>query len=280
MDLYETDYKILENFIGTIKLEDDIINKYLILYNFATDCKYSKDIQPDLILYLLPFYIKIINEYFSSKSEISEQVYGEFNSVILLNKYSLKNSIGNLNFNFLMDFYINLVIKKMETCKIGTFNWLSIFNIVISFDSNNIVVLFEKILLSSIQVKYLFFEYISFLLFYEKDNILIKNIEELYWKNILFESYDTFLCDDIHWCNLTITYFNEKINESRIIKIFNEIYSLICKEFGEELAMLIKEEVINSLNEGIFIERKKEYLLKISNPKRNSPYSNWLKKDL
>ena len=42
MELYETEIDVLQNFLDTVKIKDEISEKYLILYNFATDCKYAK----------------------------------------------------------------------------------------------------------------------------------------------------------------------------------------------------------------------------------------------
>ena len=46
MNLYETDLYGLQTFIANEKIESGITEKYLILYNFAEDCRYSEWIQP------------------------------------------------------------------------------------------------------------------------------------------------------------------------------------------------------------------------------------------
>ena len=58
MKLYETDIHTLQEFIANESIDGAFSEKYLILYNFVTDCIYSEDIQPELIRYLLPFYLK------------------------------------------------------------------------------------------------------------------------------------------------------------------------------------------------------------------------------
>lgn len=58
MALYETETEVLEQFLRTADIEKEISDSYLILYNFAVDCKYAEHIQPELIQYLLPFYWK------------------------------------------------------------------------------------------------------------------------------------------------------------------------------------------------------------------------------
>ena len=69
MQLDETDIYELKKFIVNQKIEQEIEEEYLILYNFAMDCIYSERIQPELIKYLLPFYLKA-EKYPSSKSQI------------------------------------------------------------------------------------------------------------------------------------------------------------------------------------------------------------------
>lgn len=53
MILYETSIYELQKFIDNEKPEGEFTNEYLILYNFAIDCKYSEYIHPELIQYLL-----------------------------------------------------------------------------------------------------------------------------------------------------------------------------------------------------------------------------------
>ena len=56
MPLYETEKEVLEHFIESICIEEKISEEYLILYNFATDCRYAKEIQAQLLQYLVPFF--------------------------------------------------------------------------------------------------------------------------------------------------------------------------------------------------------------------------------
>lgn len=62
MELYETDIRTLRKFMKSEKKEGPFTEEYLILYNFADDCRYSESIQPELVRYLLPFYFKIIEQ--------------------------------------------------------------------------------------------------------------------------------------------------------------------------------------------------------------------------
>ena len=61
MELYETDIYELQKFIADEKAEE-FTDRYLILYNFAIDCECAEYIQPELIKYLLPFYLKTMEE--------------------------------------------------------------------------------------------------------------------------------------------------------------------------------------------------------------------------
>lgn len=57
MNLYETDKDVLKSFITNEKIDGVFTEKYLILQNFADDCRFSSDIQPELMEYLLPNFI-------------------------------------------------------------------------------------------------------------------------------------------------------------------------------------------------------------------------------
>ena len=49
MNLYETDKDVLKSFITNEKIDGVFTEKYLILQNFADDCRFSSDIQPELM---------------------------------------------------------------------------------------------------------------------------------------------------------------------------------------------------------------------------------------
>lgn len=67
-----------------------IYGKYLILQNFADDCRFSSDIQPELMEYLLPFYLRIIEEAIMHQNKMAEDIYSQFNSMIFLINKILK----------------------------------------------------------------------------------------------------------------------------------------------------------------------------------------------
>ena len=55
MNLYETDKDVLKSFITNEKIDGVFTEKYLILQNFADDCRFSSDIQPELMEYYCHF---------------------------------------------------------------------------------------------------------------------------------------------------------------------------------------------------------------------------------
>ena len=72
MNLYETDKDVLKSFITNEKIDGVFTEKYLILQNFADDCRFSSDIQPELMEYLLPFYLRIIEEAIMHQNKMAE----------------------------------------------------------------------------------------------------------------------------------------------------------------------------------------------------------------
>ena len=66
MNLYETDKDMLKSFITNEKIDGVFTEKYLILQNFADDCRFSSDIQPELMEYCKYVIIRICQQlYFS-----------------------------------------------------------------------------------------------------------------------------------------------------------------------------------------------------------------------
>lgn len=58
MNLYETDKDVLKSFITNEKIDGVFTEKYLILQNFADDCRFSSDIQPELMEYYVEQTVK------------------------------------------------------------------------------------------------------------------------------------------------------------------------------------------------------------------------------
>lgn len=103
MKLYETDIHTLQEFIANESIDGAFSEKYLILYNFVTDCIYSEDIQPELIRYLLPFYLKsmeqaVIYENHDYLQKTAMDIYFEFNDAMFFNQKNFKYAVGEKNY--------------------------------------------------------------------------------------------------------------------------------------------------------------------------------------
>ena len=82
------------------------MKKYLILYNFVTDCIYSEHIQPELIRYLLPFYLKsmeqaVIYENHDYLQKTAMDIYFEFNDAMFFNQKNFKYAVGEKTISIL-----------------------------------------------------------------------------------------------------------------------------------------------------------------------------------
>ena len=113
MNLYETDKDVLKSFITNEKIDGVFTEKYLILQNFADDCRFSSDIQPELMEYLLPFYLRIIEEAIMHQNKMAEDIYSQFNSMIFFNQQNFKNSVGE-KYPYVMEYYVEQTVKRME----------------------------------------------------------------------------------------------------------------------------------------------------------------------
>lgn len=105
-NLYKTNISPLQEFIENEKIEGEFTKEYLILYNFALDCKYSKYIQPELIRYLLPFYIKTMEQAVIYKNKTALDIYFEFNLAMFLNQKNFEYAVGEKNYQYIMEYYI------------------------------------------------------------------------------------------------------------------------------------------------------------------------------
>lgn len=273
MNLYETDIHVLQRFITNEKIEGEFTEKYLILYNFATDCIYSKCIQPELLRYLLPFYLKTIEQAVIYENEVAMDIYFEFNLAIFYNKENFRNAVGDKNYQYTMQYYINQTVKKMEMHNLCMLDWISVFNTTIAFDVNNICRLFQVIFEGSLKIKYSFFQYLSVLLFKEGDNLLAVNELRAFWASEIWDFDDGFFKTEFYWSNEIVEFYDKEINRERIEMLFNEVKPLICEILDPELVYLFSEEMNLSFEKGIFRDRKAEYLKKISN--KSSEYTYW-----
>lgn len=272
MDLYETDLSELQKFIANEKIEEEFTEEYLILYNFATDCKYSEHIQPELIRYLLPFYYKTIEQAVIYGNKIAVDIYYEFNLAIFFNKKNFLYAVGEENYQYIMEYYIDQTISCMEMENLGMLDWVSLFNTTVAFSNDNIRQLFKKIFRGSVKIKYSFFKYLSVLLFKESDNLLATNESRTFWTSNIWDFDDGYFKKRFFWCDDVVEYFDEEINRERIEALFKEVKPLICDIFEPELVEVFYQEMNHSFDTGIFRGRKAEYLKKINCQSGNYTY--------
>ncbi len=264
MELYETDISELKKFIVNEKIEGEFTEKYLILYNFATDCKYSERIQPELIKYLLPFYLKVIEQAVIYGNKQAIDIYYEFNSAIFFNKKNFKQAVGEKDYQYIMEYYIKQTIKCMEKENSEIIDWVSLFNTTVAFCNDNIRKLFKKIFEGSLKIKYSFFQYLSVFLFKESDNLLAVNESRAFWTSGIWNFDGGHVNNKFFWSDDVIEYFEKEITAERIEGIFNEVKPLICEILEPELVDFFSEEMHHNFVEGVFRNRKAEYLKKIS----------------
>ena len=272
MELYETDIPELQKFIATEKVEGEFTEEYLILYDFAIDCKYSECIQQDLIKYLLPFYFKVIEQAVIYGNKIAIDIYYQFNLAIFFNQINFKNAVGEKNYQNIMKYYIQQTIRAMEIESFGMLGWVSIFNTTIAFYDANIRWLFKKIFCGSIKIKYIFFQYLSVLLFKESDNLLAVNEAREFWTSGIWDFDDGYFRKKFFWNKDVVVFFDKEINRERIEELFEEVKPLISDTIGAELVDIFYEEMEQSFRRGVFSERKAEYLKKISCKSRDAVY--------
>lgn len=272
MELYETDIKELYKFIANQEIEGEITEEYLILYNFATDCKYSKHIQPELIQYLLPFYLKSVEETVLYNNKITADIYYEFNTAMFFNQESFKSAVGAENYNYIMEYYIKYTIKKMEMHSNYMPGWISLFNTTIALCNDNTSKLFGQVFQGSLIIKYSFFQYLSVLLFKESDNLLAADGAKPFWTSDIWDFDGDSYLGRFAWNNYIVGIFDKEINRGRIESLFQEIKPLICDILEPDITRLFCDEMDRSFETGIFYNRKNEYLRKINNASEKDLY--------
>lgn len=275
MELYETDIDILQNFIATVKTDGQFTQDYLILYDFATDLKYQEYINPGLIKYLLPFYLKTIEEAAILNNKTAMDIYCAFNEAVFFNKQNFISATGDKAFNYIMEYYIEQTIKKMEMQYLNSLSWISLFNTASAFCDNNIQRLFYKICNGDLKVKFSFFKYLCILLFKESDNLLINNKARAYWTSSIWDFDDSGCGHSFFWNSNTINFFNKQADKNFIKTLLEETKHLVYKYIGKGSICLFCEEMEKSFSTGIFYSRKKEFLEKISSiPKKELYWNN------
>lgn len=263
MELYETDIYQLQKFIADEKAEE-FTDRYWILYDFAIDCKCAEYIQPELIRYLLPFYLKAMEEAVFCRNKVAVDIYCEFNLLIFLNEKRFKNAVGEISYQDIRTYYIEQTIKKMEMHSMYPLGWVSLFNTTIALYEGGIEEIFCRIFKGSLTIKYTFFHYLSILLFKESDNILVSNETRPFWTSEIWDFDDGYFSRKLYWSNYAVDFFNKEINMEQINKLFIEVKSLLCNDLEPELIDLLHKEINHSFATGFFENRKIEYLKKIN----------------
>lgn len=264
MPLYETEREVLECFMESVHIEEPISEDYLILYNFATDCKYAEEIQPQLLLYLLPFYLKCVREYVLEENPIARDVCWEFNTALFGNKKSIIEAVGFKNYQDIMCYYIELVLECMTVKRNEIMCWVSFFNTTVALAEDNIKHVFSKVLQSTLEIKYAFFAYLTVLLFKEGDNLLVIENEQYFWSNAMWDfeggSYKIEFC----WSGAAVDFYEQEVTKELIETLFEEVKLILLKKLGTENMELFCKEMNFSFKSGFFKKRKQEFLEKIS----------------
>lgn len=264
MEFYETDVYALQNFIANEKVEGEFTNEYVILYDFATDCRYNKCIQPELIRLLLPFYLKTVEKAVLFDNKVAVEIYEEFNSAIFLNTKNFIKAVGEKEYEYIMKYYIELTIRKMEMLNPYLLEGASLFNTTVAFENDNIHQLFHKIFEGTFEAKFSFFKYLSVLLFKESDNLLAVNEVRAFWTSDIWDFAGGMLSGEWFWRDTVVEFFDKEINKEKIETLFTEVKPLICDILGSELVVLLQDEMNQSFATGIFHSRKAEFLKKIN----------------
>lgn len=264
MPLYETEKEVLEHFLESVRIEEKISEDYLILYNFATDCKYAEEIQPQLLQYLIPFYLNCVRESVLEENPIARDVCWEFNTALFGNKKSIIKAVGFKNYQDIMCCYIELVLESMTVKRNEILCWVSFFNTIIALEEDNIKQIFSRVLQSTSQIKYAFFSYLTVLLFKEGDNLLVIGNEKYFWSNAMWDfeggSYKMEFC----WSGAAVDFYEQEVTKELIEKLFEEVKPILLKKLGTENTELFCEEMTSSFVCGFFQKRKQEFLEKIS----------------
>lgn len=221
---------------------------------------------------MLPYYFKTIEKAVIYENKVAVDIYSQFNSAIFFNQKNFKKAVGEKNYQYVMEYYINLTIKSMEIKKLGL-DWISLFNTTVAFDNDNIQLLFQKIFEGSQKVKYSFFQYLSVLLFKESDNLLVMNEGRVFGMSDIWDFDNGYFTNDFFWSDAAVEFFDKEINRERIVTLFNEINPFLCNILDPELVKLFRAEMNQSFASGVFQNRKMEYLKKISS--RLSEYTYW-----
>lgn len=264
MPLYETEKEVLECFLESVHIEERISESYLILYNFATDCKYAEEIQPQLLQYLLPFYLKCVREAVLEENPIARDVCQEFNTALFGNRKSFIEAVGFKNYQDIRCCYIELVLKSMTLKRDQILYWVSFFNTTIALEEDNIKQILSRVLQDTPEIKYAFFSYLSVLLFKEADNLLVMGKEKDFWSNAMWDFEGGSYRMEFFWSGAAVGFYEQEVSKELIEKLFEEVKPILLEKLGMENTELLCEEMTCSFKSGIFSKRKQEFLEKIS----------------
>lgn len=270
MILNETEAEVLQEFLLSQKIEDVFSENYLILYNFAIDCRYADYIQSELLCYLLPFYYKTMEQAIFIENRIAADIYSAFNESIFKNRNVFIEAVGEEKYKKMMNHYVRCTCRKIEEKNLSMVEWISLFNTTIALDDHNIRRIFDKIRNGSLAMKYSFFQYLSVLLFKESDNLLAANEFKAFWSSKIWNFDDE---GGLFWSRESIAFYDKNINQESIMELFGEITPVLSDCFDEETIECISEEMDRSFCKGIFQKRKEEYLTKISS--NSEEYKYW-----
>lgn len=275
------------NFLFINENKNELTEDYLILYDFAQDCRYSKHIQSELLQYLLPFYYKVIEkairygygmknypctENSEKIGKMAVDIYFEFNLALFFNSQNMKCAVGAKNYQYIMRYYIEQTIQCMEMESSEMLNWVSLFNTTIAFCKDNIQVLFKKIAGGSQKIKYSFFQYLSVLLFKESDNLLAVNESKPFWTSNIWDFDDGYFGSTFFWNDDIIEFFDKEIHRKQIEDLFKEVKPILSNRLKSDIMELFCEEMKKSFDTGIFQKRKAEYLQKIKDKSGQCKY--------
>lgn len=263
MELVETDKEKLLMFIKT-ETEKKITENYLILYDFAIDCKYSKSIQSNLINELLPYYLYTIVQAITYRNPIATDIYFEFNRALFYNRKNFIKAIGEDEFRKIMRFYSDRVVECMSVEQQDIMDWIPLYNTTIALSSDNLYDLLSRILKGDLVTKYALFKYLLVIVLEEKNNLLIGDKTKEFWYSDIWVFDDGYFGRELFWAKEAVGIFDKIITGDMIKMLLVDVKTKMNDELGNEAVELLEEEIRISIDGDMFYKRKAEYLEKIA----------------
>ncbi len=269
MKLYETDKEIFSEFLR--KNNKDYHD--LILYNFATDLKYSEEIQKDLFQYIKPFYLRNIIEMQSKNGNKNSKLIGnEFNDALFINKNAIIKVIGIECYNKLLHEFLKILIKKINNNK--NLEWVSLFNTFIAL--NNTIELNRESFWNylNIEGKYSMFLFFSVFLFSEKENLFYKETKMCYESTLFYEFQSNSSC--FYWREVNMKIFNNFLEYTFFKKLYIELESYIDLRLNKVDMELFFFTMNEDFNIQKFNFRKKKFLGDMMNINRSNFWFDYM----